>query len=208
MSLSSDELRELVDPAHTALIVIDKQYGYFQRAGVQTTDLLSKVAGIESFILEARSKGVAVYWTQMLENIDDSPSNIQYVMQHQGGYVELTRQGEQSFEFFGNVMPEADEEVITKKRYNAFAQTKLATQLKSRGIKTVIFVGGYGSRCVLASVIGAVDEGFRVVVPQQFVGNTDATRDEMPATFSVIGSIYGFVVDADEVYASWGVKTG
>jgi maleamate amidohydrolase len=205
MGLATEELRELVDPAHTALIVIDKQYGYFQREGVQTTDLLSKVDGIESFILKARSKEVAIYWTQMLENIDDSPSNIQYVMQHQDGYVELTRQGRQSFEFFGDVTPEANEEVITKKRYNAFAHTKLAKLLKDRGIKTVILVGGYGSRCVLASIVGAVDEGFRVVVPRQLIGNTDVTMDEIPATLSVIKSIYGFVVDTDEIYATWGI---
>jgi nicotinamidase-related amidase len=54
--------------------------------------------------------------------------------------------------------------VIDKTRYSAFAHSTLAHHLFERSADTLIITGAETDVCVLATVLGAVDRGFRVVV--------------------------------------------
>lgn len=54
--------------------------------------------------------------------------------------------------------------VIDKTRYSAFALSTLAHHLFERSADTLIITGAETDVCVLATVLGAVDRGFRVVV--------------------------------------------
>jgi nicotinamidase-related amidase len=54
--------------------------------------------------------------------------------------------------------------VIDKTRYSAFAASPLSAQLARRGADTVIVTGSETDVCVLATVLGAVDRGLRVVI--------------------------------------------
>lgn len=54
--------------------------------------------------------------------------------------------------------------VIDKTRYSAFAFSKLAEHLQARGADALIVTGSETDVCVLATVLGAVDRGYRVVL--------------------------------------------
>lgn len=203
--MTADDIQKLVEPNHTALVVIDKQYGYFDRQVAPTANAQAKVAAMDEFILKARAVHIPVFWTKMIENIDDSPENLRFIMRHDEDYVELTREYEQTFDIFGEVTPLPAEPVIVKKRYNAFAETELGELLRAQGIKTVIFIGGYASRCVFASVIGASDNGFYPVVVEELVANPDKYQDEVAVALRIISHIHGTVLAANSVTKSWQV---
>jgi nicotinamidase-related amidase len=202
MALSSIDFRKLVTPNSTALIVIDKQYGYFERDGTNVKRVRNALPLIDDFIQQSRNAGVAVYWTKMLENIDDSPPTIQYVMNHDNGYVDLTRKNNKSYEIIG-LQPREGESIIEKRYYNAFNKTNLESSLRENGIDTVILVGGYASRCILATAASALDRDFKIVIPEELVANSDNYWHEVPATFSIVNAIYGHVVPVSRFKDAW-----
>jgi nicotinamidase-related amidase len=54
--------------------------------------------------------------------------------------------------------------VFDKPVYSAFAGRRLAEELKRREVQTLIVTGSETDVCVLATVLGAVDHGYRVVL--------------------------------------------
>ena len=54
--------------------------------------------------------------------------------------------------------------VFDKPVYSAFAGHKLHRHLQARGTDTLLVTGSETDVCVLATVIGAVDHGYRVIV--------------------------------------------
>jgi nicotinamidase-related amidase len=55
-------------------------------------------------------------------------------------------------------------EVFDKLVYSAFADGRLATLLAERGVSTLLISGSETDVCVLATVLAAVDHGYRVVL--------------------------------------------
>lgn len=69
---------------------------------------------------------------------------------------------------------------VDKTVYSAFGNLKLAPALRSRGITTLIISGGETDVCVLATVLAAVDLGFRVVLPiDALCSARDGTHDAL-----------------------------
>jgi nicotinamidase-related amidase len=54
--------------------------------------------------------------------------------------------------------------VIDKTRYSGFALTTLSTHLQARAADALVITGSETDVCVLATVLGAVDRGFRVIL--------------------------------------------
>ena len=103
-------------------------------------------------------------------------------------------------------MPPA--EVIDKHVYAPWDGTDLHRSLKSRGIDTLVITGGETDVCVLATVLGAVDRGYRVVVAHDALcSSSDETHD---ASLAVYHSRYGVQVEAvttDVILANWETTT-
>ena len=55
-------------------------------------------------------------------------------------------------EFFGEVQPEAEDLVVTKRRFGGFESTDLDLVLRSNRIKTLVFTGGITQVCVESTV--------------------------------------------------------
>ncbi len=69
---------------------------------------------------------------------------------------------------------------IDKTVYSAFGHPRLAPALFRRGIQTLVISGGETDVCVLATVMSAVDLGFRVVLPTDALCSArDATHDAL-----------------------------
>src|SRR3954470_6445550 len=80
----SAEVKELLDPTRTAVLVIDVQYAYCdpegevaRLIGSDTKNLQRMVPDLEKFIQTARSKGMPIIWTRMVEDPELSSPNVQ-----------------------------------------------------------------------------------------------------------------------------------
>jgi nicotinamidase-related amidase len=69
---------------------------------------------------------------------------------------------------------------VDKLFYSGFSGTSLARRLRERGARTLAVTGGETDVCVLATVMGAVDRGFFVVlVSDALCSVSDATHDAL-----------------------------
>ncbi|MBY0331781.1 MAG: cysteine hydrolase [Acetobacteraceae bacterium] len=95
-------------------------------------------------------------------------------------------------------------EVIDKRFYSPWHGTDLHARLQARGIGTLIVTGAETDVCVLGAVLGAVDHGYRVVVPTDALcSSSDSTHD---ALLTLYRERYGQQVEtatAEEVLRAW-----
>jgi nicotinamidase-related amidase len=83
--------------------------------------------------------------------------------------------------------------VIDKRVYSPWMDGPLLAQLRVRGINTLVVTGGETDVCVLATVLGAVDHGYRVVVvTDALCSSSDAAHD---ASLNVYHKRYGQQVE-------------
>jgi nicotinamidase-related amidase len=68
--------------------------------------------------------------------------------------------------------------VLDKSVNSAFTNPGLAGALRRRGIQTLIITGGETDVCVLATVMAAIDHGFRVVLPTDALCSVSDTTHE------------------------------
>lgn len=69
---------------------------------------------------------------------------------------------------------------LDKTVYSAFSHPRLAGALRGQGIETLIVTGGETDVCVAATVIAAIDLGFRIVLPADALcSSSDATHDAL-----------------------------
>jgi nicotinamidase-related amidase len=71
-------------------------------------------------------------------------------------------------------------EVIDKKAYSPFTGSMLHRRLQERGVDTLVISGAETDVCVLCTVMGAVDLGYRIVIAADAVCSvSDATHDAL-----------------------------
>ncbi|MBP0492374.1 cysteine hydrolase family protein [Pararoseomonas indoligenes] len=84
--------------------------------------------------------------------------------------------------------------VIDKTAYSPWLQPELETLLRKRGTDTLVITGAETDVCVLAAVLGAVDRGYRVVIPTDALcSSSDRTHD---ALLTLYRERYGQQVEA------------
>jgi nicotinamidase-related amidase len=91
------------------------------------------------------------------------------------------------------------EPLIMKKYTSSFFGTCLVPTLVSSGVDTLVIVGASTSGCVRATVVDAVQFGFRVLVPGDAVA--DRARGPHEAALFDIDGKYGDVMTTDDVLA-------
>lgn len=97
------------------------------------------------------------------------------------------------------VAPHEGELVIVKNYASSFFGTSLAATLTSLGIDTLILAGCSTSGCIRASAIDGMQNGFRVIVPRECVG--DRHREPHDSNLFDINAKYGDVVSRADVTA-------
>ncbi len=94
--------------------------------------------------------------------------------------------------------------IFDKRVYSPWHDGNLAPLLMSRGITTLVVSGLETEVCVLATVLGAIDYGFRVIIAVDAVcSSADETHDAMRRIYE---SRFGMQVEAaetDEIIEAW-----
>lgn len=87
--------------------------------------------------------------------------------------------------------------------YSPWIGGRLHALLRRRDISTLIVTGGETDICVLASVLGAVDRGYRVVVADAVCSSTDQGHDAAMTLYRTRLAHQIEVAPAAEVMAAW-----
>lgn len=94
--------------------------------------------------------------------------------------------------------------VIDKRVYSPWLETDLHQRLQRRGINTLIISGGETDVCVLATVLGAVDLGYRVVLAKDALcSSSDAAHDSAIDLYHQRYSVQVEPVDTETILRNW-----
>jgi nicotinamidase-related amidase len=95
-------------------------------------------------------------------------------------------------------------EIVDKHVYSPWLETDLHRRLRARGIDTLVVTGGETDVCVLGTVLGAVDLGYRVIiVTDALCSSSDEAHDAM---LTLYHGRYGQQVETvttDTLLQSW-----
>ena len=204
-----DTAEKRLDPAHTAVMVIDMQNdfcaekGYVERVvGKDTSACRAVVPAIMELVEAARDRGVPVFWIKANYDPDRLPEAM-LVKQREKSAEICCGTGSWGNDFYGVVAAEG-EPVIEKSCYSAFVGTDVEKQLRQRGIRTLVFAGVQTNVCVDSSLRDAVCRGFYAVLAGDCVASHTPPLHE--ATLNNVRFLFGDVLDRTAIMAAWPVK--
>ncbi|TPM52423.1 cysteine hydrolase [Mesorhizobium sp. B2-2-3] len=94
--------------------------------------------------------------------------------------------------------------VVDKHIYSPWPEGHLHTLLSSRRIDTLVITGGETDVCVLATVLGAIDIGYRVVlVTDALCSSSDATHDALMTVYHQRFAQQVETVEMETVLSNW-----
>ena len=207
----------LLDPAHTALVVIDMQRDFIERGGFGDS-LGNDVARLEAIVPTTarlislfRRKGWSIVHTREahLPDLSDCPpskirrGNASLRIGETGAMGRLLVRGEPGNQIVPDLSPLDGEIVIDKPGKGMFWATGLHEILQGRGITHLVFAGVTTEVCVQTSMREANDRGYESLLIE------DATESYFPqfkaATIEMIaaqGGIVGWVTPFAELEAA------
>lgn len=187
------ELSEIIDPAHTALLIVDMQRdfcsegGGFDQLGVDLSMYPPVIQRIGELIAAARQAGVLLVFIQMTVlpgQASDSPAQIRFNLRlHDGHHGEAeplayTLDGSDGQGFVPGLEPQDGELVVKKYRSSAFWGTNLDLLLRSNGIKSVVVTGCTTEGCVESTARDAMFSDHYVVIATDAVASDDPAQHE------------------------------
>lgn len=187
------ELTELVDPAHTALIMVDMQCEFIEPSGLFATlgiDLSMYVQSrprLAALLTAARANGAMVVHLQntaLPGRMSDSPAQIRFNLRmhtaarRDGPPLRYTIPGTPGHAFAREFTPLPEELVVRKYRSSGFWGTNLDMLLRSNGIKTVVVGGCTTEGCVESTARDAMFNDYYVVIPEDCVASDDQAQHE------------------------------
>lgn len=94
--------------------------------------------------------------------------------------------------------------VIDKTRYSSFAEPHLHAHLRQRQADSLIITGAETDVCVLATVLGAIDHGYRVIVVRDAIcSSSDEGHDALLELYHKRFSEQIETAYAEEVLSNW-----
>lgn len=167
-----------VDPAHSAVIVVDMQNdfgskgGFFSLGGIDISDIEAVVPRIAEVLAVARRAGVPVVYLKMgfrPDLSDAGPSDSPNWLKH----AQLKAIGERveapdgragrilvrdtwNTDIVSALAPQAADIVLYKTRFSGFYKTGLDAILKGRSVRTLIVTGCTTSICVESTIRDAM----------------------------------------------------
>jgi nicotinamidase-related amidase len=158
-----DQVR--VDPAHTALIVVDMQNDFVAAGGaLRVPDAAPTIPAIAALLETARRHGLRIVFTQDTHGDGDPEWDI---------WPPHAREGSWGWEIVAELAPRPAETVIRKLRYDAFYGTPLDHLLRLWGIRVLVICGTVANICVHYTAASAALRWYDVVIPRDGVSALD-----------------------------------
>jgi maleamate amidohydrolase len=180
-----------------ALVVIDVNLGFTDPDSPLVCELDDVVEAIRRLLGETRRAGLPVVYTTVSYDEGDRRTAAAFIDKVPALLTLET--GSRWVEIDPRIAPQAGEPVLNKLFASAFFGTALSSLLTAAGCDSVIVTGASTSGCVRATVVDAIQHGYRPVVPREAVGDRKLAAHE--ANLYDIDAKYGDVVSTDEVVA-------
>jgi maleamate amidohydrolase len=180
-----------------ALIVIDVNVGFTDPASPLVCDLEAVVESIARLLGEARRAGIPVVYTTVA--YDEAGKQTAAAFIDKIPALLTLEAGSRWTEIDERIAPEPGEPVLTKLFASAFFGTALSSLLTAQRCDSLIVTGASTSGCVRATVVDALQLGYRPIVPREAVGDRNSAAHE--ANLYDIDTKYGDVVPLEEVVA-------
>jgi nicotinamidase-related amidase len=189
-------LEETVDPAHTALVVIDVQNDFC----LPTYGPM--IARLQRLLDAARNAGLFIVYVQntVLPGLSNSPAEIAR-RQKLGLPVEVTLPGSEGEQIVAAISPKPDEVTVRKHRLNAFEGSDLEMLLRSQGTETVVITGVATHGCVTGTSYAAQGLNYYVVVVEDCVESWK--QDLHDAALHVLRGTMNYVTSSDTLIRTW-----
>ena len=178
-----------------ALVVVDVNVGFTDPGSPLVCDLDEVVEAIRRLLDAARRAELPVVFTTVSYDEDDRRTAAVFI-EKVPALVTLEA-GSRWVEIDPRIAPRPGEPVLTKLFASAFFGTRLANLLADAACDGVIVTGASTSGCVRATVVDALQHGYRVVVPRESVGDRNPAAHE--ANLYDIDAKYGDVVPVEHV---------
>lgn len=200
-------LREKIDPKHTALFVIDIQKDFADPAGIRgmhggdLSQVDPMVDRLEKFIPVAKGAGVLVLYTQQVYD-RGKLNNLQKEQFDLDGKLIMCDPKTGGHEFYRINPPRED--VFEKQNFNAFSNPKLQERLNENDIKTLVITGMDTYYCVEAAIRNGYDLGYKIVVPEDLVAGNGKHIEMHNRTLELVRKTFGVVSSSRELAEAWG----
>lgn len=195
-----------LDPAETALLVIDIQNTYLEPKADPAENerwqpfferMRETVIPNTANLIEAcRARGVEVMFARIACLKTDGRDRSLSQKKPGFNYLLLPKDREDG-QIVSELAPESDEIVILKTTDSALTGSNLRILLHNMGIKNVVVAGIFTDQCISSSVRSLCDESFNVVVVEDCCAA--ATMELHQHELEVINMIYCHVVQLDDV---------
>jgi nicotinamidase-related amidase len=186
------ELSELVDPGHTALVVVDMQRDFcapgwaFDRLGVDISMYPPMVPRLVRLIEGARAAEVPIVYIQMTtlpNRAIESPAQIRFNLRlhlatNGGEPLTYTADGSQGQGIIDELAPQDGDLIVKKYRSSGFWGTNLDMLLRSNGIRSVVVTGCTTEGCVESTARDAMFNDYYVVIAEDCVASDDPKQHD------------------------------
>lgn len=179
-----------------ALLIVDVQEAMITGSMYREREVLDNMVRL---LNEARAAGALIIFVR-----------------HDYGEGHDWAKGTPGWEIWHEIAPRVGEEIVDKDRSSAFRGTKLSSMLFKRGVKDLVVIGVHTEYCVNATILGASERGYNVIVPE--MANTTHGNEYMDAPIlheyynrKMWNGRYATVQSVDEVVEqirTWGEKNG
>jgi nicotinamidase-related amidase len=164
-------------------------------------DFDAPVAACARLLAAARASATPVAYTIVAYDEDELDANL---MLRKTPRVRILTTGSPLVDVDPRLEPRDGELVLVKKHASAFFGTPLETELRARGVDTILLAGCITSGCIRTTAADAAQLGFRPLVVRQAVGDRSPAAND--AALEAIDSLYGDVVELDEALAHLGPR--
>ena len=196
-----------LDPAKTALAVIDPQHAFMNDAvGFAVVPAARDIVpAVNRLAATVRETGGGVFWIKMTH--DDrcfSEWSVAYELptpEYRARRIASLSEGTLGHELWPDLDVRPEDEIVRKYRYSAFlpGTTDLPERLRARGFDSMLITGTVTNVCCESSARDANMTNFRTVMVSD--GKAALSQVEHEASLTAFYNTFGDVMDTDMIIA-------
>ena len=197
-----------LDPAKTALVVIDLQYAFMDESVGHAVcpTALDIVPAVNRLAAAVRRAGGGVFWVRMTHDercLDDWSVNCEIATPAAlAKRVAALTAGSKGHSLWAGLDVKPEDEIVDKYRFSGFmpGTSELPDRLRARGFDTVLITGTVTNVCCESSARDAMMTNFKTVMVSD--GNAAMTQAEHDASLTAFYNVFGDVMDSDMLVAA------